>query len=362
MLSKLKLLCAIALLVCLGTPLQAQTKKLNVDWEIGPTGSKASFRGLSSPESQPDSVWLCGSKSTVIRSLDGGTSWQDVSPSFGELEFRSIKVFSDQNAVIASAGTPAIILLTKDGGESWQEVYRNDAKTAFFDSMQFWDEQRGLAVSDPVDGRFLLVQTKDGGHSWSALTPESSPIAQTGEACFAASNSAMLLGDNESIWIGTGGSEQGFARVLYRPNASAAWQAFQTPLPSNASSGIFSLFSWKSMDTKSKSEGALNPTILVVGGDYRPGETSAVTGAYSNDRGKSWKKVGKQPAQFRSAVLGTNARNPVLITVGPEGSDYSLDGETWTSFSNHGFHAMCKAGDRLYATGSAGRFARLKLD
>ena len=37
-------------------------------WELGPTGTKASLRGLSAPS---DAVlWACGSQSTVV-SLDG---------------------------------------------------------------------------------------------------------------------------------------------------------------------------------------------------------------------------------------------------------------------------------------------------
>ncbi len=329
---------------------EADEPKLS--WEIGSTGSNASFRGISSPNEMPSSVWVCGSNSTVLLSTDGGVSWNDRSPSQGELEFRSIKAFDDQRAVIASAGTPAIVMLTEDGGQTWREVYRHDAKTAFFDAMQFWDSRRGMLVSDPIDGHFLLVETSDGGATWQALPTDRSPPAEAGEACFAASNSAMLLGEGGEIWIGTGGSERGFARVLHRAAGQEKWNAYSTPISSSPSSGIFSLAHW----------GAPEPQIVAVGGDYRAGQPSSVTSARSCDQGQTWLKSDEQSASFRSAVLGFNSADAnlrILVAVGPEGSDYSLDTTSWQSFSSHGFHALCSAGTHVYATGSSGRFARL---
>lgn len=338
--------------VCLAAFAQTSLKPMPA-WEIGPTGSTASFRGISSPGDR-NVVWICGSKSTVLMSKDGGSGWSDVSPALGELELRSIRAFSAQRAVIASAGTPATIMLTEDAGKTWREVYRHEAKSAFFDSMQFWDDRRGIVVSDPVDGHFLLVETHDGGASWQALSQVNSPIAESAEACFAASNSAVLLGKAGSIWIGTGGSERGFGRVLYRSTEQDKWKAYVTPIPSNQSSGVFSLAHLGNDESQ----------IVIVGGDYRPGQSSPVTSALSHDRGLTWQTSSKQPAAFRSAVLGyssAESKSQILVAVGPEGSDYSMDGVNWISFSNHGFHALCSAGDQMFATGASGRFARLVL-
>ena len=44
--------------------------------------------------------------------------------------------------------------------------FMNDEPTAFYDCMTFFDRQHGLALSDPVDGRFRILETSDGGRSW----------------------------------------------------------------------------------------------------------------------------------------------------------------------------------------------------
>jgi hypothetical protein len=126
-----------------------------LSWELGPTGSRASLRGLSA--SSEDVIWTCGSHGTVLRSLDGGSSWIECGPTeFPELEFRSIHAWDAHSACIASAGSPAVVLRTDDGGIVWREVYRHRSPAAFFDGMKFWDHGRGIVFGDPIDGRFAF--------------------------------------------------------------------------------------------------------------------------------------------------------------------------------------------------------------
>ena len=35
--------------------------------------------------------------------------------------------------------------------------------------MAFWDRDHGIAMSDPVDGRFLIITTDDGGKTWNQV-------------------------------------------------------------------------------------------------------------------------------------------------------------------------------------------------
>ncbi|MCA9194810.1 MAG: hypothetical protein KDB03_23725, partial [Planctomycetales bacterium] len=126
-------------------------------WKSFPTGTTASLRGLavasgnSSSQSSLDELvlWACGSQGTVVRSLDGGRHWQDVSvAAFAELEFRSLHAFSEREVVVASAGYPAVIMRTMDGGKSWQMAHQVADKRAFFDALRFADSQQGLVVGD----------------------------------------------------------------------------------------------------------------------------------------------------------------------------------------------------------------------
>lgn len=352
-------------LICSNVEAQNSAKSaslptLKLDWEIGPTGSSASFRGISA--SSANVIWLSGSKSTVLLSLDGGSSWSDVSPNYGELELRSIVSFNERRALVASAGTPAIVLLTEDAGKSWREVYRNDAQAAFFDALKFWDSQRGMAVSDPVEDKFLIITTEDGGLHWKAVEESLLPAPLEGEAFFAASNSSLLLGSNGRAWIGTGGAE-GFARVLQRESWTGKWTAIQTPIRSSQSAGLFAL--------NMKDDVAL----VAVGGDYRPGEASPQVVTISPDQGRSWRTIDDDPKHFRSAVVsvslaaqspagklkGTAGIDSFWLTVGPTGGDYSWDGLEWSEFSSHGFHALSSIAGHVFAAGANGRFAKLTI-
>ncbi|MEM8734034.1 MAG: YCF48-related protein [Planctomycetota bacterium] len=335
----------------------AQETARKFSWELGPTGSKSSLRGLAAPTDK--AIWACGSQATVLRSVDGGNSWENVSPGgFDEVEFRSIHAWSATEACIASAGQPAVILRTDDGGESWQEVFRADDEAAFFDGMQFWDEERGIVFSDPVGATMLVLETNDRGATWATIEPGQLVPVLDGEAGFAASNSSIAVASGGRVWIGTGGQTVQESRVHMRTEWEKYWQAVPCPLESGSASGIFSI----AMAAK---------RMVAVGGDYRPDATSKTTAALSDDDGKSWRLVKQPPPAYRSAVGFLPLQKPVgnrvsqtesglWIAVGPSGSDWSVDGDQWQNFSDTGFHVLAIGETRVFAAGSDGRFAVLK--
>ena len=67
-------------------------------------------------------------------------------------------------------------------------------------------EKDCFAISDPVDGKFLLLHTEDGEH-WKELPREQMPAALPKEGVFAASNSSLTLcgEEGEELFFGTGG-------------------------------------------------------------------------------------------------------------------------------------------------------------
>lgn len=325
-------------------------------WELGPTGTKVSLRGLAAVDDRV--LWACGSQATVLRSTDGGSSWNDCGPDgFEDLEFRSIHAWDAQEAIIASAGTPAVILRTSNGGETWMQVYEHKSKAAFFDALRFWDDKHGLAFSDPVDGRLLVVETSDSGQTWAPVPKDKLPPTAEGEAGFAASNSALLLGNGGSVWIGTGGVTANFSRVFHRAAADRDWQIQTCPLHGSPTSGIFSL-----------ADGVLETgrVLVAVGGDYRPEATSATTAALSRDDGKTWQLADQPPAAYRSAVvacLESDNKHPtcLFVATGPSGTDFSSDGNAWFSMSERGFHSLAFGKQLIFAVGAEGRFGSLRL-
>ncbi len=145
---------------------------LSGGWIIQPSGTSASFRGLSVVDAQ--TVWVSGSRGTFLRTTNGGTTWKLDSIAGAEsLDLRDLQAFDASIAVAISAGPAekgqAKVFRTTDGGATWTTVFTTDQKGVFFDAVSFWDARHGIVLSDPVDGKLFLLVTDDGGAD--RLTP-----------------------------------------------------------------------------------------------------------------------------------------------------------------------------------------------
>ena len=120
------------------------------------SGTKTTIRGLSVVTD--NIIWVSGSNGTVGRSNNGGKTWNWMTvKGFEKNDFRDIEAFDAATAVIMSVAEPAYILKTNDGGETWKVVYENKTKGMFLDAMEFWNEQAGIVIGDPIDGKFFIA-------------------------------------------------------------------------------------------------------------------------------------------------------------------------------------------------------------
>lgn len=325
---------------------------LSLSWTVQTSGSLESFRGLSAVDEK--TAWIGGTKGTVLRTIDGGATWTSVAvPGAETIDFRDIEGFDSETAVAMGVGRPAKIYRTENGGRTWVLVYENDTPGIFLDGMAFFDGKNGLAAGDPMDGRFFLLATADGGKSWAPLPPESRPVAAEGEAAFAASGTSLFaLGENR-VWFCTGGT---VSRIWRSADRGRNWEASPSSLREGTSStGGFSVFFFN------------DRSGIAIGGDYRDEAAAAGNAAVSDDGGKTWIPApGSSPGGFREAVAAVpGAPSPVAVTVGPSGSDFSLDlGKTWTPIPGPaGFHtlAFAKQGRAAWAVGRRGLIARLEI-
>jgi hypothetical protein len=223
-------------------------------------------------------------------------------------------------------------------------VFVNAEPTAFYDCMTFFDKHRGLALSDPVDGRFRILGTSDGGRTWSIVQADMPP-ALPAEFGFAASGQCITSAGGRDAWFGTGGDA--IARVFHSSDRGQTWEVANTPVRSGPSAGIFAL---AFRDTQHG---------LATGGDFLTPTASPDAMALSDDGGSSWRLVADAPNQYRSGVhwvTGTTA-----IAVGPSGSDVSVDqGASWDRFDSGSFDTVdCAGGFACWASGEQGRVASL---
>ena len=315
-------------------------------WSPQESGSKASLRGLSAVSEKV--AWASGSGGAVIRTIDGGKNWENVSiPGTDTLQFRDIEAFDENTAIVLSAGLPATIYKTTDGGKNWEQKYFTMAEGTFYDAMDFWDDQSGIAFGDAVDGRLLILRTFDGGENWELLPYEQRPQALENQGGFAASGTCLRVQGDKNVFIGLGGEE---ASLFLSNDRGESWEKVITPIQSGESTtGIFSI------DFKNEKEG------LIVGGNYLGDSLTTTNAAYTVDGGKTWEAVmeGMRPDGYRSCVAIFN--KDFVLTVGRQSSDYYRTGDdTYTAMEGQ-YYAVSVSKDKktAWASGTDGAVARL---
>ncbi len=308
-------------------------------WQNVPIEVKSSFRALSVVDDHV--AWVAGSKGWIGRSINGGKAWSFTQvKNFETLDFRSVYAFDSLTSIIANAGSPGYIFRTNDGGKNWQSVYRNENKEAFIDGIDFWNDKKGIAYGDPINGKMLLISTQDGGLTWHELPDNQRPTLKDGEASFAASGTGIRCFNKIQISITTGGK---VSRLWRSKDEGKTWKPTNLPIiQGEESTGAFSAVFWK------------NKYGAVVGGDFKNDAQNGKHVYCTQDGGKTWVLPLRPTRGLRECIefLG----NDYMVAVGPQGADISNEGGfNWVALSDEkGFHVVRKArnGSLIIAAGN----------
>jgi photosystem II stability/assembly factor-like uncharacterized protein len=346
-----RILCALLFLL----PLLMNAGDSALWWSVQTSGLDTNLRGVSvnydegSAGKQNYIIWASGSNGVILRSANSGQTWHPLSVSGGaDLDFRDIEAFGKDVAYVMSSGDGAKsrIYKTTDGGETWKLQYSDTRPGFFLDSLACESKTQCVALSDPVDGQFLVLSTGDGEH-WHELPRDKMPAALPKEGAFAASGTAIVL-CRGGIYFGTGGPK---ARIFHSVDRGNSWTVADTPISSgNASSGVFSI----------ACEGPDN--LVAVGGDYLAPTRADHVAIYSMDEGETWQLSAQQPGGYRSAVGSfSSGSHGDFAAVGPNGTDVSHDkGIHWIHTDSLSLNAVSFEGMEGWAVGPKGTIARFK--
>lgn len=259
-----------------------------------------------------------------------------------KLNFRSVAVTS-KNGFGLTIGSPAFIFKIKN--DEKQIVYQENHPKAFYDSMDFWNDQEGIAIGDSTDGCLSVVITRDGGNTWTKLPCDDLPKGTDNEGAFAASDTNIAIVGNNT-WVATTAG-----RVYYSPDKGKSWDIFETPIVKEKDTeGIYSI------DFYDELKG------FAIGGDYTQPDNNAANKIRTVDGGKTWTLVGQnQNPDFRSCVQYMPDRGgKELVAIGFKGIDYSNDsGFTWSHLSDEGFYTIRFLNDSVAYAAGKGRISKL---
>lgn len=319
-------------------------------WRVTPTGSQDEFRGLAAVSATV--AWVSGETGTVLRTTDGGKTWDNVSPPAAKgLALRDIEAFGADRAVTLSIGKGkhSGVFATSDGGKTWTRTFTNHNGNAFFDCMAFSSDGSGLAVSDPVNGRFRLIASPDRGQTWRLLVPKRMPKALPNEFGFAASGTCLISGPGRQYWLASGGDHP---RVFHTLDGGDTWTVANTPIRGGASAGIYSIAFHGANDG------------VIVGGDYTDPTDRKAAAATTTDGGLTWTLSHREVYGYRSGVAWVKGQRGLAVAVGPTGSDVSRSrGNYWANFDSQWYDGVeCAQGGygACWASGTNGRVAVLE--
>lgn len=337
------------------------------------SGVSVRLRGVSAVSARV--AWASGADGTILRTLDGGATWQRRPvPGAETLDFRDIDAFDERVAYALSIGPgdASRIYKTLDGGASWQPPFVNTDPKAFLDAMAFWSPERGVAISDAVDGAHVILQTSDGGRAWTRLSSSALPPALPGEGAFAASGTNVATWGRDHVWIATnapgadpgaapapaaasvaasanaagspaGASLAGTSRVLRSSDGGRTWAVSTTPLPAGPSAGIFSIA------FRDARHG------VIVGGDYKKEGEAVDNVAVTTDGGATWTLVrGAQGLSgFRSVVAYLPRASSGNLGSARPGTASSRSGSSGSLSAGAASAASASAGSASAGTGSS---------
>jgi len=317
---------------------------------LQPTGTSASLFGIFPVSDRV--VWASGSKGVVLRTTDGGTTWERKQmPGGDSLQFRDIHARGADSAWALSIGNGAAsrIYFTDNGGTSWREQFRAADSASFFDCITMLNAKVGIVFGDAAHGTTQILRTTNGGNTWALLPADQVPTPLDGEGAYAASGRCVVSSGEKHVFIATGGPG---SRLFTSDDAGLHWTVRATPFVHTKSAGTSGL---DFRDTKNG---------IGVAGDMTnlKGDTATAVVAVTEDGGKSWQLRTRPPlaGSLTGAAWVPAAGKNVAVAAGFGGAFATRDaGRTWTVLSEKGHTGIGSFGRTAWIGGTGGTILRV---
>ncbi len=277
-------------------------------------------------------------KTNAVRS--NTQKYDSITPSFRAVAHTSTDFF------MLSIANPALLYKTGNSGQM-ELVYKEEDESVFYDSMKFWNDLEGIAIGDTMDGCLSIIITRDGGKSWKKLPCSQLPKSAEGEGAFAASNTNIAIVEDK-VWIGTTAGN-----VYFSGDKGKTWKVVSSPIVQDKpTEGIYSI------DFYDENLG------FAIGGDYTNPESNSKNKIITRNGGETWNLIADvQEPDYRSCVqFVPNSGGDDLVAVGFQGISYSNDGgRSWKKLSREDFYTLRFLNDSIAYAAGKNRIAKMTL-
>ncbi|OAB78208.1 WD40/YVTN/BNR-like repeat-containing protein [Cochleicola gelatinilyticus] len=265
------------------------------------------------------------------------------------LHFRALAMTKDAVFALSIANPAVLYKIGFNGKEATtiEEVYVESGEKVFYDAINFWNDNEGIAMGDPTDECLSILITRNGGATWKKLSCDMLPPVVPAEAAFAASNSNIAI-YKDHTWIATGGKR---ARVFYSSDKGATWDVYNTPIiQGEAMTGIYSIAFFDAN------------TGVIFGGNWDKKDVNEGNKAITRDGGKTWNLIsnGSGPGYRSSVKFVPGSEGYGIVAVGSPGISYSNDqGDSWLELSKEGFYAIEFVNDSVAFASGQNKISKL---
>lgn len=162
--------------------------------------------GVAAPE--PGVLWLAGNHGKVVRSDDGGITWQ-VQETPGRENLQDLAAWDGRRAV--AVGNDGLVMRTGDGGATWDEV---EVPRSEIVNKLLRVEAYGEATAWTVGAGGMILVSRDAGATWERRSPRED-VAWNGVS-FVDAERGLVVGE--------------FGRILATDDGGATWDELASPV------------------------------------------------------------------------------------------------------------------------------------
>lgn len=230
-------------------------------------------------------------RNAVLRTIDGGVHWKDVTPpKHPATSAVSATFFSVTSAWInmsQAASATVLVFRTEDGGQTWQKssIQTDDSSHAQITAI---DTQHGWLLNHisggPQAETIEIFRTSNGGKSWertSRVYPASTDGPPPGQLPFGGSKSGLSFVNASTGWVTGSVPVNNLAWVFVTHDGGTTWQQQALPPLPHTTTALLSF---------------MPPTFFTANDGILPvnftGENTAGFGMYvTHDGGATWNSV-----------------------------------------------------------------------